>query len=115
MLIPNVVNRWLSMRFNLLSSAVVGVTGLALVLTPSVDAALAGFALAFASTISGDILFLTRRFVGLEQSMVALERVKEYTDLVREAPEFQEPRPAPSWPEKGDIKVENLVIRYAVN
>ena len=64
------MNRWLSMRFNLLSSAVVGVTGFALVLTPSVDASLAGFALAFATTISNDILFLTRRFVGLEQSMV---------------------------------------------
>jgi hypothetical protein len=35
-----------------------------------VDASLAGFALAFAATISNDILFLTRRFVGLEQSMV---------------------------------------------
>jgi len=58
-------------------------------------------------------LFLVRRFVGLEQSMVALERVKEYSELQRESPEFIEPRPPQSWPSSGTIKVENLVIRYA--
>jgi hypothetical protein len=49
------VNRWLSMRFNLLSSAVVGVTGLVVLVTDRVDASLAGFALAFASNITGDV------------------------------------------------------------
>lgn len=64
------VNRWLSMRFNLLSSAIVGATALVSLLTPSISAPLAGFALAFASTITMDLLFMVRRFVGLEQSMV---------------------------------------------
>ena len=49
------------------------------------------------------------------QVQVALERVKEYTDLPREPAEFMEPRPGASWPEKGEIKCENLVIRYAVS
>ena len=52
------VNRWLSVRFNLLSSAVVGVTGVVALLTPSIDAALAGFALAFASNITNDVGFV---------------------------------------------------------
>lgn len=52
------VNRWLSARFNLLSSAVVGITGFVAVLTPSISASTAGFALAFASTITGDVSFL---------------------------------------------------------
>ena len=34
------------------------------------DAALAGFALAFATTVVNDLLFMVRRFVGLEQAMV---------------------------------------------
>ena len=50
-----VVNRWLSVRFNLLSSVVIGVTGLVVLVTPSVDASLAGFALAFASNITMDV------------------------------------------------------------
>ncbi|KIM46655.1 hypothetical protein M413DRAFT_440257 [Hebeloma cylindrosporum] len=107
------VNRWLSVRFNLLSAGVVGATGLVCLITPSISASMAGYALAFASTITGDLLFMVRRFVGLEQSMVALERVKEYTDLKREPPEFIEPRPSPSWPSQGAIECEGLVIRYA--
>ncbi|TFK92526.1 multidrug resistance-associated ABC transporter [Polyporus arcularius HHB13444] len=107
------VNRWLSARFNLLSSAVIGITALVAVLTPSVDASLAGFALAFATSLLSDLLFLVRRFVGLEQSMVAVERVKEFSELPREPPEFIEPRPPASWPTSGLIQCEDLVIRYA--
>lgn len=64
------MNRWLSVRFNLLSSGIVGATAVACLVTPSISASTAGFALAFASTITGDLLFMVRRFVGLEQSMV---------------------------------------------
>ncbi|KAI9510285.1 ATP-binding cassette transporter [Russula earlei] len=103
------VNRWLSVRFNLLSAAIVGLAAFVTILTPTIDAALAGFILAFASAVSSDV----RRFVSLEQSMVALERVKEYTELQKESPEFVEPRPAASWPNKGEIACENLVVRYA--
>lgn len=45
---------------------------------------------------------------------VAVERVKAFSELEREAAEFVEPRPDSSWPAKGHIKCENLVIRYAV-
>ncbi|PSR83534.1 hypothetical protein PHLCEN_2v5688 [Hermanssonia centrifuga] len=44
---------------------------------------------------------------------VAVERSKEYTDIVREKPEYVEPRPPTSWPLKGEIKCEGLLIRYA--
>ncbi|KAJ6495413.1 multidrug resistance-associated ABC transporter [Mycena sanguinolenta] len=107
------VNRWLSIRFNILSSVIMGAIAVVSVLNGSISAALAGFSLAFANTITGDLLFLVRRFVGLEQSMVALERVKEYSELAREAPEFMEPRPPASWPSTGAIHCEDLVIRYA--
>ncbi|KAI9441690.1 ATP-binding cassette transporter [Lactarius indigo] len=103
------VNRWLSIRFNLLSAVIVGLAAFVSILTPTIDAALAGFILAFASTVTNDV----RRFVSLEQSMVALERVKEYSDLEIEPPEFVEPRPPKSWPSNGEIECENLVIRYA--
>jgi len=83
------------------------------VLTPGITASLAGMALAFSTTILVDLLYLVRRFVGLEQSVVAVERIKEYSELPHEAPEFIEPRPPASWPEKGVINCENLVIRYA--
>jgi hypothetical protein len=46
--------------------------------------------------------------------MVALERVKEYSEVKREAAEVVEPRPPVTWPSRGEIQVENLCIRYAV-
>ncbi|EJU00344.1 multidrug resistance-associated ABC transporter [Dacryopinax primogenitus] len=107
------VNRWLSARFNLLSAAVVGVTALVILLNRNIDASFAGFALAFASNVMNDLLFMVRRFVGLEQSMVALERVNEFSEVDQEPAEFVESRPPASWPAEGNIDVDNLVVRYA--
>lgn len=166
------VNRWLSARFNLLSSAVIGFTGFVAILSPNITAAQAGFALAFAWTVTGDVrwdrilicfsadiftwhdlvvvlsklrhfdilsCFQRSCFVGaalrrpgaiygkfstdkavfigqnLWWSQVAVERVKEFSEVPREPPEFIEPRPPASWPENGMIQCENLVIRYAVS
>lgn len=50
-----VVNRWLSIRFNLLSAAIVGMAAFVTIWTPTIDAALAGFILAFASAVSSDV------------------------------------------------------------
>jgi hypothetical protein len=49
------LNRWLSVRFNLLSAVIVGVTGFVVVASPSMDAALAGVALTFAMSVTGDV------------------------------------------------------------
>jgi hypothetical protein len=49
------VNRWLSVRFNLVSAVVVGVTGFVVVTAPSIDASLAGVALTFAMSVTGDV------------------------------------------------------------
>lgn len=54
------------------------------------------------------------RFRGLEQSMVALERVNEYSIIPREELEFVKPRAPASWPQEGKVEVQNLVVRYAV-
>jgi ABC-type multidrug transport system fused ATPase/permease subunit len=126
------VNRWISSRFNVLSSFVIGCVAFIAVFS-SMDAALAGFALTFATTITNNMLFMVRRFVGLEQAMVrhqfrvfwcpgsptqcsqvSVERIKEYSELEREPPEFVEPRPPASWPTTGRIECKDLVIRYSV-
>lgn len=57
------VNRWLSVRFNLLSSAVIGVTALVSVLSPQMTASLAGFTLAFAATFTNDVRMLFALYV----------------------------------------------------
>lgn len=56
-----IVNRWLSVRFNLISACVIGITGFVAVASPTISASLAGFALAFASTITNDVGVPLRR------------------------------------------------------
>lgn len=49
------VNRWLSIRLNLFSAVIVGLAAFVTIFTPTIDAALAGFILAFASTVTTDV------------------------------------------------------------
>ncbi|GAA6039699.1 hypothetical protein JCM8097_001359 [Rhodosporidiobolus ruineniae] len=106
-------NRWLSMRYSLLSAVVVGLTGYVLIAAGNkVDAALAGFTLTFSLNIANELLFLVRRWTQLELAMVGVERVKEFAEIKQEAAEIVEPRPPAHWPQ-GQIDVRNLEIRYA--
>ncbi|GAA6021159.1 hypothetical protein JCM10207_008338 [Rhodosporidiobolus poonsookiae] len=107
-------NRWLSMRFSLLSSIVLALAGYVLISAgDKVDAALAGFTLTFTLNISNELLFLVRRYTQLELAMVGVERVKEFSELKQEAPEIVEPRPPAVWPHAGAIEVRELNIKYA--
>lgn len=55
------VNRWLSMRFALLSGATVGLTGFVLLATrDKISASVAGFALTFALDITNEVTFRKR-------------------------------------------------------
>ncbi|KAJ7312954.1 P-loop containing nucleoside triphosphate hydrolase protein [Mycena albidolilacea] len=97
------MNCWFSGMVYVLSLAfggtIVTLPGLVVLLSPTIDLSLAGLALAFASMVS----FNVRAFVGLEQCLVAVEHVKETSDLDREPSEIIEPRPPANWPSRGKI------------
>lgn len=107
------VNCWLSIRLNLLSCALITLTGLIAVLSPTISASLAGFTFVFASDISHNVLFLVHRFVGLKDSMHAVKRVKEYSEFIREPAQSFGSIPPAYWPLSGNITCEDLTIRYA--
>ncbi|KAJ7054182.1 multidrug resistance-associated ABC transporter [Mycena amicta] len=107
------LNRWFSVISIAFGSSIVAAVGLVVLLSPSIDASLAGMALVFASTISAELMYFVRAFVGLEQCLVAVERVKETSDAPREPPEIVEPRPPSDWPANGEISCEDLSVRYA--
>ncbi|EIW74375.1 P-loop containing nucleoside triphosphate hydrolase protein [Coniophora puteana RWD-64-598 SS2] len=107
------VNRWLSSRFYLLAGTMVALTGFAAVLSPQISAPLAGFSLAFAAGISSNLYFFVRMYTAVEQSLVALERVDELSNIEPESPEILEYRPCASWPDRGSVVCEDLAIRYA--
>jgi len=107
------VNRWLSIRLELtgalivLSSAVV-VAGL----FPS-SPGLAGLAISSALSLTGLLSWMVRQTSELEVNMNSVERLVEYDDEPREAPAVVvERRPLPNWPQRGEIFVEDLWVRY---
>ncbi|KAJ7638358.1 multidrug resistance-associated ABC transporter [Roridomyces roridus] len=110
------LTRWLSgaqLRFELLAGLVMCTIAAVMISNKNLSAATAGLALSFSGTVASNLLYLVRRWVQVEQSMVALERVNEYCEIDQEPPEFMEPRPPPSWPSAGAIQCQDLVVRYA--
>ncbi|KAM0467042.1 hypothetical protein ACHAPV_000556 [Trichoderma viride] len=104
-------NRWMSFRMALIGTAFSSIVGIVVALSPSIDASMAGFTLAFAVDFSGNILMTLWSYTSLELDMNATERVIEYADLKTE-PLDGEKAPA-AWPTSGDIEVKDLVVGYA--
>lgn len=78
---------------------------------PSVDAALAGFALSFALEFSNAVIWFVRWLANFELDMNAGERIIEYINLPTESQDGADP-PA-HWPAEGVLEVNDLVVGYA--
>lgn len=80
------------------------------------DAALAGFSLTFAMSISSGMLDLMLRYVSLELTMVAVERIKQFSETSpSERKSVSETHPPAAWPQAGEISVQDLSVRYAAH
>jgi ABC-type multidrug transport system fused ATPase/permease subunit len=88
------------------------VTVAALIITiQDIDAALAGFALAFSLEYTSAIIWTIRHYTDLELDLNAGERIIEYTNLPTESLEGADPPAA--WPSEGGLEVHDLVVGYA--
>ncbi|KFA76189.1 hypothetical protein S40288_07267 [Stachybotrys chartarum IBT 40288] len=104
-------NRWMGFRMTLLGTVFTTCVGVVILVTPTVDAAMAGFTLSFALDFAANILYAIRGYAQMELNMNSTERVIEYTELKTESQEGKLPPAA--WPTSGTIEVEDLVVRYA--
>ena len=107
------LNRWLSVRLELLGIAVVfGAALTAGVLLP-VSAGVAGLALTSALNLTGLLNWMVRKVTELEVNMNCVERMDEYSRATPEADAVvQGHRPPPGWPAAGAVTVAGLVVRY---
>lgn len=107
------VNRWLSVRLELLGIAVVFGTAIFVSTVLPTSAGLAGLALTSALNLTGLMNWMVRQTTELEVNMNSVERMIEYDSQPPEAPEIVPGhRPLPTWPTRGAISVQNLVVRY---
>ncbi|KAG0057832.1 Multidrug resistance-associated protein 1 [Gryganskiella cystojenkinii] len=105
--------RWLDVQLRLLSSSVLFSAALLAVLgRRNLDPSLVGLTLSFAMSITEEVATLVRNFCDLQNQLVNMERVLEYTDLKTEAPEITPIRLPPNWPSEGRISFRNYSTRY---
>ncbi|GBB99870.1 hypothetical protein RclHR1_03660017 [Rhizophagus clarus] len=108
------LNRWLSVRFNILGSLLSFTAGIFILWNlDRIDAGLAGLSLSFAMAFSKQVMWSVRFYAEFEMGLNSIERVCEYLEINQEADAIIEPRPPASWPHNGNIKVENLLVRYS--
>ncbi|KAG0210936.1 Multidrug resistance-associated protein 1 [Mortierella sp. NVP41] len=80
--------RWMDVQLRILSTIVLLCAALFAVLQrDSMDPSLVGLTLSFALTITEEVTSLVRNFCDLQNQLVGLERIIEYTDLKTEAPD----------------------------
>lgn len=95
---------------SLIATAFSLAVGLIIVLR-SIDAALAGLALAFVLDFSESLRWTIRCYGDMELEMNSMERVVEYMDLETES--LTGVTPPAAWPASGTIEFKDLEVSYA--
>lgn len=75
-------------------------------------ASVVGLALTYALGVTQTLNWMVRMSCEIESQIIAVERIKEYIELPREAAHESDNHPDPSWPNKGVIEFRNYSTRY---
>eukprot|EP00656_Telonema_subtile_P022979 TRINITY_DN2426_c0_g1_i4.p1 TRINITY_DN2426_c0_g1~~TRINITY_DN2426_c0_g1_i4.p1 ORF type:complete len:941 (-),score=342.43 TRINITY_DN2426_c0_g1_i4:107-2929(-) len=106
---------WLAQRLMMVGACVVLLCALCLVLLKrmgTVNAGLAGLALAYSFNIVVNLNMVVRNSADVEAKMSSVERVLEYSELQPEAPRTVSPGPSAAWPERGALVFNQVCMRY---
>ncbi|OCF60910.1 hypothetical protein L486_00554 [Kwoniella mangroviensis CBS 10435] len=105
------VYNWVRAVIRSFASVVVAATAFALI-RQDLSASQAGLILNFALTVSTVLRLINHHNSNLEETFVSAERINHYITMPDE--ESREGMiPERSWPSRGEVKVQNLQVRYA--
>ncbi|KAB0372736.1 hypothetical protein FD755_015489 [Muntiacus reevesi] len=109
-------SRWFAVRLDAICAVFVIVVAFgSLILAKTLDAGQVGLALSYALMLMGMFQWCVRQSAEVENMMISVERVMEYTDLEKEAPWEYQKRPVPSWPHEGVIIFDNVNFSYSLD
>ncbi|KAG7625028.1 ABC transporter C family member 7 [Arabidopsis thaliana] len=106
---------WLCFRLELLSTFAFASSLVILVSAPEgvINPSLAGLAITYALNLNTLQATLIWTLCDLENKMISVERMLQYTNIPSEPPlVIETTRPEKSWPSRGEITIYNLQVRY---
>ncbi|XP_053193733.1 multidrug resistance-associated protein 1 [Scomber japonicus] len=112
---PSIVaNRWLAVRLEFVGSCIVSFAALfAVIARESLSPGIVGLSVSYALQLTASLTWLVRMSSDVETNIVAVEKVKEYSDTKKEAEWKHEASTLPpGWPTEGCIDIRGYGLRY---
>ncbi|KAI4301402.1 hypothetical protein L6164_034685 [Bauhinia variegata] len=111
-------NEWLGFRLEFLGSLVCCLSALFMILLPSsvIRPENVGLSLSYGLSLNGVLFWAIYMSCFIENKLVSVERIKQFTNIPSEATwNLKDRLPPPSWPARGDVDVKDLQVRYRPN
>ncbi|GMY16908.1 ABC transporter C family member 14-like [Fagus crenata] len=111
-------NEWLGFRLELLGSLILCLSTMFMILLPSsiIKPENVGLSLSYGLSLNGVLFWAIYVSCFVENRMVSVERIKQFTKIPSEAAwEINDRIPPPNWPAHGNIDLKDLQVRYRPN
>ncbi|KAG0339639.1 hypothetical protein BG004_006726 [Podila humilis] len=109
----NLGNRWLQVRVEFLGCSIVFLTAtLSVLKAGELDPSLVAVALSYSITMQGFVTYLIRTVNEVQNILVSVERVQEYSEKPTEAPAITGVPLEDKWPRQGRVVFKNYSARY---